>query len=220
MDGGSSLTAAVIITAIVGIFTLIIGRGSKISEFRQAWINDQRKDLAAWGAAALSLARGNSTDRAADYHSLEEAAYRIRLRENPTKREWADVIRDMDAVRDKLLANDRTAFDVFPELRGIADGAQRRLKRDWNKVRRGEVGYQVLCFLFPALFAVLLLIGYYTIYPDESPFRTEQKKPAEQHLSGTLQVELRQARPSAAQANKGPERPVSRPPAPDRVARD
>jgi hypothetical protein len=189
MDGGSGLTVAVIITAIIGIFTLIINRGMKVSEFRQAWINDQRADLAKWGAAALTLARQNSlATRAADFTRLEETAYRIRLRENPTKPEWADVLTKMDSVRTKLIDNPTTAIEIFPDVKDIADEAQVRLKRDWNKVRNGEVGYKVLCFLFPALFGVLLVMTVWAFRPDLNPFGHEPAEPVEQHLTGSVRL--------------------------------
>lgn len=189
MDGGSGLTVAVVITAIVGIFTLIINRGMKVSEFRQAWINDQRVDFAKWGATVLSLARQqSSTTRAADFTTLEEAAYRIRLRENPDKHEWAAVLTAMDDVRTVLIANPTTAIDVFPQVQLVADAAQIRLKKDWDKVRNGEVGYKVLCFLFPALFAVLIVMTIWAFRPDLNPFGNEQAKPVEQHVTGAVQL--------------------------------
>lgn len=189
MDGGAGLTVAVVITAIVGIFTLIINRGMKVSEFRQAWINDQRVDFAKWGASVLSLGRQQSpTTRAADFTALEEAAYRIRLRENPDKHEWADVLTAMDDVRTMLIDNPTTAIDVFPEVKSVADAAQIRLKKDWDKVRNGEVGYKVLCFLFPALFAVLIVMTVWAFRPDLNPFGNEQAKPVEQHITGAVQL--------------------------------
>jgi hypothetical protein len=110
---GGAITAAIIFGAIISIVTLIIGRGSKISELRQAWINDQRSDFAAFGAAALSLANQRSKDRPADFDKLETAAYRIRLRENPRKKEWEPVIVKMDDIRRSLLANENAKIDVF-----------------------------------------------------------------------------------------------------------
>jgi hypothetical protein len=189
MDGGSGLTVAIRITAIVGIFTLIINRGTKVSELRQVWINDQRADFGKWAAAALSLARNLSvTSRAADFAMLEEAAYRIRLRENPGKREWALVLQQMDAVREKLLANASTPFDVFPDVKDIADEASIRLKKDWNKVRRGEAGYKTLVFLFPALFAALLVMTVWAVRPDMNPLAKDSPRPVEQHITGSLQL--------------------------------
>lgn len=188
MDTGAGLTAAVIITAIVGIFTLIINRGSKISELRQAWINDQRSDLASWSAAALSLARQKSSDRSADYNKLEEAAQRIRLRENPVKREWKDVLDLMDDVRAQLLNNEARQIEILAKVTNIAEGAQDRLKKDWNRVRNGEPGYMALCLLFPSLFGVLLVMAVWAFVPGWNPFSTKPDRAVEQHVTGSLSI--------------------------------
>jgi hypothetical protein len=189
MDSGS-ITAAVIFGAIISIITLIIGRGSKISELRQAWINDQRADFSKWAAAAFALARHQSpTSRAADLNAFEEAAFRIRLRENPRNKEWKPVIDKMDAVRTTLLnAAPNTTVAVFDELAAIAALAQVRLKKDWNKVRYGEAGYRILILFFSMLIAALILYGYYLVFPDDSPFTGKPDQPVEQHITGSLQL--------------------------------
>lgn len=189
MDSGS-ITAALIFGAIISIITLIIGRGSKISELRQAWINDQRADFGKWAAAALALARNQpATSRAADLNALEEAAFRIRLRENPRKKEWQVVITKMDAVRTTLLtAAPNATVEIFEDLKQIADRSQERLKKDWNKVRFGELGYRLTILLFPMLFAALLLYVYYGVFPDRFPFAGKSDKPAEQHITGSVQL--------------------------------
>jgi hypothetical protein len=189
MEGGS-ITAAVILGAIISIVTLIIGRGSKISDLRQAWINDQRADFGKWAEAALALARHRSAiSRPTDLNVFEEAAFRIRLRENPRKKEWKPVIERMDAVRTTLLnAAPNTAADIFDDLVAIAELSQDRLKKDWNKVRFGELSYRILIFFFPILFAVLFLYGYYTLFPDHSPFAGRPEMRAEQHITGSLQL--------------------------------
>ena len=188
MDLGSGLTAAVIIGAIVSIVTLIVGRGSKISEFRQAWINDQRADLATFGAAALSLARQKSSDRAADYDKLEQAALRIRLRENPIKPEWTAVIASMDQVRTDLLAHDAASRDIFTNVAAITDAASLVLKGEWKKVRSGEIGYRIVCGIFALLCAGLLLIAYTGLAPEDDPAKAKAARPVEQKLSGTVQL--------------------------------
>lgn len=75
--------------------------------------------------------RQAATSRAADLNTLEEAAFRIRLRENPKKNEWAPVIVKMGVVRVRLLrTTPNTTVDVFDDLRTIADLAQIRLRGD------------------------------------------------------------------------------------------
>lgn len=198
MDAGSGLTAAVIIGAIVSIVTLIVGRGSKISEFRQAWINDQRADLATFGAAALSLARQKSSDRAAEYDKLEQAALRIRLRENPIKPEWTAVISSMDQVRTDLLAHDAASRDIFADVARITDAASLVLKGEWRKVRSGEIGYRIVCGIFALLCAGLLWMAYDGLAPGGGPAKAVTAPPVERKLGGASQPIAPPAQPSPA----------------------
>lgn len=198
MDVGAGLTAAVIIGAIVSIVTLIVGRGSKISEFRQGWINDQRGDLATFGAAALSLARLKSSDRAADYDKLEQAAFRIRLRENPIKPEWTAVIASMDQVRTDLLAHDAVSRDIFSDVAAITDAASLVLKAEWKKVRTGEIGYRIVCGIFALLCAGLLWMAYDGLEPGGGPAKVAVAPPVESKLGGASQPIAPAALPSPA----------------------
>lgn len=215
MDAGSGLTAAVIIGAIVSIVTLIVGRGSKISEFRQAWINDQRADLATFGAAALSLARQKSSDRAADYDKLEQAALRIRLRENPIKPEWTAVIASMDQVRTDLLAHDAASRDIFTNVAAITDAASLVLKGEWKKVRFGEIGYRIVCGIFALLCAGLLLMAWNGL-DAEDRVKAKSDTPIEQKVSGTIQliappsVTASPAVPSPSRSRQEPTQGVSK----------
>lgn len=183
MEQGA-ISAAIIFGAIISLITLIVARGSKISELRQVWINDQRADFAAFGAAALSLAGQRSKDRATDFDKLETAAYRIRLRENPRQREWEPVIVKMDDIRRTLLANESTKIDVLTTLIAIGDLTQLRLKDDWNKVRFGEPGYRWL----PALLAILVGAFVWLVHPVFLERQEGSAKPVEQHISGSLQI--------------------------------
>jgi hypothetical protein len=42
------------LAGLIAAMSAVIGKENKISEFRQAWIDDQRKDLAAVAAQALA----------------------------------------------------------------------------------------------------------------------------------------------------------------------
>ncbi len=87
-----------------------------------------------------------------------------------------------------LAAAPNATIDIFPDLISVATLSQDRLKKDWNKVRFGELGYRLLILFFPMLFAALFLYGYYALFPDLNPFAGEPDKPVEQHLSGSVQL--------------------------------
>jgi hypothetical protein len=60
----------------------------------------------------------------------------------------------------------------------------------------------MLCFLFPALFAVLVVMTVWAFRPDLNPFGKEPAKPVEQHVTGAVQLiePVRAAPPAPAPA--------------------
>lgn len=143
-----------ILAGIVSIFGFVTTRGSKVSEFRQAWINAQREDLATVAAQARRLARGDAAERDDALAAFDLAYERIRLRENPIKREWHGVITSLAVCRARLTASP-PASDMDADIDKFMLAAQGLLKTEWNKVRRGELGYRVLIVAAP-IFAMAL----------------------------------------------------------------
>lgn len=134
--------------AMAAFFGHVVVRGTKVSEFRQAWIDSQRQDLAIVIARAHVLLETKGRAAAHDelrlkaLEELEEAAYRIKLRENPRRPEWTDVIERIDSIRNLVRDQDAT-HDRLPGLAGgILPSARTRLKGEWNLVRDGELSYR------------------------------------------------------------------------------
>ena len=134
---------AALVTAAVAFSGFLITKDLKTTEFRQAWINDQRADLAILIAEAQSIVRlSQEQQSAASLRAFDEAAVRIALRENPTKKEWEQplgLIADLRAVLAKgtatLASAQRLVTDVTSEAQGL-------LKIEWDRVRAGEETYQ------------------------------------------------------------------------------
>ncbi|MBZ9647607.1 hypothetical protein K9B33_08640 [Sphingobium sp. 3R8] len=155
-----------ILAGIVSIFGFVTTRGSKVSEFRQAWINAQREDLATVAAQGRRIARGDTAKRDDALAAFDLAYERIRLRENPIKREWDAVVTLIAACRTKLTARP-PASDIDADIETIVLAAQDLLKIEWNKVRRGELGYRVLLVAAP-IFTMALAWLLWTNFPSES----------------------------------------------------
>lgn len=151
------------IATALTIFGFVVVRGTKVSEFRQSWINDQRNDLSKLRAASRQLARCTGGTGDAAWLAFDEAATRINLHENPAKSEWKDVLDAIAALRIDLRAQPRrAAFDVDVAAADIESKARLLLKAEWKRVRFGEAGYKT-----PILFAALMvfwpilpLVGY------------------------------------------------------------
>jgi hypothetical protein len=147
------------LTAIITVFGLITTRGSKISEFRQAWIDAQRDDIAAVAANAQALASGPVPDREKALLAFDLAAARIRLRENPKKKEWSAIIARLAPLRGKL-ASLPPLDDVDEDVDAIIGRSQWLLKTEWTKVKRGETGYRLLLVSVPLLVVALAFLAF------------------------------------------------------------
>lgn len=163
---------APVAVAMAAYFGHVVVRGTKISEFRQAWIDAQRQDLAIVVARAYLLLETqphvptHEEPRLKAFEELEEAAYRIKLRENPRKPEWTDVIGRVDRIR-QLVRDPASTHDQLPCLAGgMLPPARIRLKIEWDLVKEGERSYQRTTRVYwryvvgvAALAVAILLLG-------------------------------------------------------------
>ena len=155
--------AAPIATALV-IFGIVVVRGTKVSEFRQAWIDAQRNDLGTMLAHAGRLARGNSSHRDDDWLAFDMAVARIELRKNPNtkKQEWDDVLAEITSLRVDLDISPVVPVSINSRVTEVVRLSRPWLKKEWSRVRFGEIGYKTLV-LFAALlilFPILPIVGF------------------------------------------------------------
>lgn len=167
-DGDSkvgSLLAAVAAALVAGLFGLVglvISKENKTSEFRQAWIDSLRSDIADFVASGKTfiyydMARKRAIDHGGSleyqkilrdlYDKALHARVRIRLRLNPddSDPEMREINR---RVLDKIskigveLNNNR--YDEASKLyNSIHKDAGPLLKAEWERVKRGEPGFRV-----------------------------------------------------------------------------
>lgn len=151
------------IATALTIFGLIVVRGTKVSEFRQAWINDQRADLGKLLSAARRLASGGGGKADDHWLSFDEAATRINLRKNPNNTEWDNVIASIVILRSNVAsATSASPVNISVAVMGIEADSRAWLKKEWKRVRFGEAGYKTL-ILFGAtmiFWPILPLIGF------------------------------------------------------------
>jgi hypothetical protein len=165
--------------AMAAWFGHVVLRGTRVSELRQKWIDDQRADLATVVSRAhvlIELAKAGSDlneMRAEVLGELEAAAYRIKLRENPIKPEWTDVIDRVERIRDHVRGLDEVGTSLSSLSGAIIPSARHRLKREWTLVRDGETSYQIasrrywwLVGLFAVVALAIMILG--VIVGDET----------------------------------------------------
>jgi len=154
-----------LVAGLFGLLGLVISKENKTSEFRQAWIDSLRADIADFTSAARSFVYFDRARRLAvkdeneeqeleyekilaDVHQkLVQAQMSIRLRVNPNEPHSA-----MKLLNDKLLADiesirrslDTPDFDAAkPVLNALHEAAAPILKAEWDRVKRGERPYVV-----------------------------------------------------------------------------
>ncbi len=158
---------AAVIAAVISLLGLIISKENKVSEFRQAWIDALRAEVAAvitHGHAifqAFDAVVGEPKglewkEIREDFVALEEQAARIRLRLNPTEKPSIALMEVLGEFH-SLFRN----FSVTPDPDKVDSVSKRLLKvtqpvlkSEWRRVKRGELVYKGATIL-----AGLLVIG-------------------------------------------------------------
>lgn len=168
---------ASLIAAAVAIINLTLTKELKTSEFRQAWIDALREDLAKFLGAARAFARAVEVVHSfgPDYkekvplligddkiselrYQAAETLSRIRLRLNPEEPEHEELLRLLvKAVRiqNEALAKGGSVQTALDAIDAANDYARPVLKKEWNRVKAGELPFRVVRnWLAPAIFLV------------------------------------------------------------------
>ncbi|ABM25732.1 hypothetical protein G3485_03430 [Shewanella baltica] len=164
ISAGAVILAA-LISFIVAVSSAVIAKEQKVSEFRQAWINDFRADAATFISCSCSCifsldglqsSKKIKYDTAiyldfynSSYSSLEVTAIRLQFRLNPTK----DILLINSINKLKILFDDivtNSSKEQFPQA--IAEVKKHNLhlqkevhhilKSEWERVKKGELRYK------------------------------------------------------------------------------
>ncbi len=156
---------AALITALISFVNLTLSKEQKTSEFRQAWIDGLREDLAVFFSSARALCRTmqetrspNTTDEdIQDFKfgkekignmrlAAAESLYRIKLRLNKNEPEHKELDRLLEsAMRTQNKINIEKGKDYTKALNAIdlaASYSQDILKNEWERVKLGEKSFQ------------------------------------------------------------------------------
>jgi hypothetical protein len=156
---------AALIAAAISFVNLTLTKEQKTSEFRQAWIDALRQDLATFFATARAFARANqelqhfgvgaqggaplsfTEQKISDLrYQIAETRYRIQLRLNPKEPEHVELLRLMQAAIDKqqsALATSNSTDEVLLAVERAAEFAPQILKTEWERVKEGEFAFRV-----------------------------------------------------------------------------
>lgn len=169
---------AAVIAALVVFISTVLSKEQKTSEFRQAWIDELRKDVAQYvsGTVEFSALYSLRKKRSADevellednfdaIRELQSIEYRIIFRLNPVKH--SALITKIKALRRQMIALNSQGVASNGVEEAITDAitgdCNRILKAEWERVKKGEAGFRFVKWAAMAiaalgLFALLLYI--------------------------------------------------------------
>jgi hypothetical protein len=178
---------AALITSFISFVNLTLSKEQKTSEFRQAWIDGLRGDLAIFFSSARALCRSMQETRSpntADEDMQDfkfgkekighmrlagaDSLYRIILRLNKNEPEHKKLQQLLEkAINIQNRINIEKAKDYTEALEALEQAAsysQDILKREWERVKQGEKSFQytknitmLTIMLFLGIFVYLLL---------------------------------------------------------------
>lgn len=150
---------AALIAGVISFSITVLAKDQKTSEFRQAWIDGLRSDVAemAGMVSAISDFKDQHEERNTDaiefflerleeFSKLDGLVYRIRLRLNPKEHkrlfELLDFFLDGGSV-------DTAAINAA--TKELVDEIQVVLKAEWSRVKSGELSFRILKYASLAL---------------------------------------------------------------------
>jgi hypothetical protein len=175
---------AALITAAVSFVNLTLTKEQKTSEFRQAWIDGLRDELAGFLAAARAFARAvevlnmfgpeykEKTSLLISDEKIGELRYqaaetlcKIQLRLNPSETEHQELLRLLRRAisEQNAMLSERTGIEeTMKAIERATEYAQPVLKKEWERVKTGELPFRVARnWVAPTIAALsLLFIGY------------------------------------------------------------
>jgi len=163
MSEATGLIVAAIIAGFVAFFSLIISKEQTVSDFRQQWIDELRKDIATVSSCVFSI-HGTSIARnkneqelwdrvKTDFIHFKEVIARIRLRLNPneTRKVEGPATSAVLGSLTELESIFGSATPQFHKLESLVatlvSNANVILKENWHRVRSGEPIYQITKWL-------------------------------------------------------------------------
>lgn len=195
-DIGIGAVGAAIIAGLISLLGLIIGKEQKVSEFRQAWVDDLRKCLVAYlvniNAIADSLRVARATSEKPQsieqhYKLLNEANHGIRLRLNDSEKPATDLLQSMDQF--EAIAADNTKL-TLENIRSIEDkflsASKELLKYEWKRVKKGEPIFYITKYAVAGITLSMIAIFSYLWCNRDANAEQKPKDQGEYSISTTV----------------------------------
>lgn len=166
---------AAIIAGAISFVNLTLTKELKTSEFRQAWIDGLREELAKFFGAARAFARAVETfhmfgpeykekaallisdEKIGDLrYQVAEMLSKIKLRLNPDEAEHKELLRLLlkaISKQNEMLASGCDCRETLEAIELANEYARPVLKKEWNRVKKGELPFRIARnWLAPTIF--------------------------------------------------------------------
>jgi len=171
----NSAIGGAVIAAGASLLTLINSKETKVSEFRQQWIDALREDLATLISIVFEIKGEGNDDTPKRSKAIAKAnlvATRIGLRLNEEENKSRDLQNKLADLRhaihdDESKSSELTFSEVDLKAAVAIKSGQLLLKPEWNRVKQGEPTYKWtrrLALGSLALFSSILLVNF--LRPD------------------------------------------------------
>lgn len=190
---------AAIIAGFVSILGLIIGKEQKISEFRQAWIDDLRKCMVAYLVQINAIADAiraraqpgapNTTAIIDSYKALNEASHGIILRINPTEKPAKALLKSMESFESLAAINaNLTPNNIKAAEEEYVTASKDLLKYEWKRVKRGERTYVISKYIVLTCIVLMIILMAYLwhTYSPKSPDNSIKGAPVTQVINNEM----------------------------------
>jgi hypothetical protein len=184
-----------VIAGLVSMLGLIIGKEQKISEFRQAWIDDLRQCVVDYLVSInaicdiLTLKKsGGGEDNAAllgNYKTLNQANHGIALRVNDDEKTAKALLSSMVEFEGIAQTNASLTPEKIKDVEArFTKAAKELLKFEWKRVKAGEK-----VFIWTKRIIFIALIGMFGIlafawYDAKNPSQQNDDNVSNLHLLG------------------------------------
>jgi hypothetical protein len=171
---------ASLIAAGISFLTLTLSKEQKISDFRQAWIDGLREDLAIWFSSARSMARATEERQLDEAQAAKakfllsedqiratrvmsaQAYYKIKLRLNSGEEQHIQLVTLIDQAINLQNATAKGESDgskTIPAIEAAFEFSRSVLKTEWERVKDGEPRFRFAITWIPPIL-ILLGLGY------------------------------------------------------------
>ncbi|WP_277850535.1 hypothetical protein [Moellerella wisconsensis] len=153
---------AAVLAGVVSIVGLVIAKESKISEFRQLWINDLRNSLVKLNKNMFLLQEMHikempESDIMNQKASVKESISEVYLRINMSKpnKEEVDLINIIESIKSQLVHIPKLGIFECYETE-LTNKAASVLKKEWERVKTGEKIYRFWTQVFTCMFFITI----------------------------------------------------------------